>query len=228
MCDLCVFYGDEGVSSAPLVNQPRGVYLPGVHVRAHDISHQVGARYSSLSSSSTPTTPPSSAPLLHPLTMPRGGDGVACRAASHDEEQSVPRSVALARQHALETARHAPVPPLAAGVVVPSSELESATRRRGRSTGGAAAKGPQGGAEGATGGEDDGRMCPPPLPQPSAPCAEGPRVGQRGTGSGANGSTHFGLKKLPKHLEQEIPARVCSPYKFSDFFVTQIQLKFKL
>jgi hypothetical protein len=40
--------------------------------------------------------------------------------------------------------------------------------------------------------------------------------------------THFGLKKLPKYLEQEIPARVCSLYKFFDFSVSQIELKVEL
>jgi hypothetical protein len=44
------------------------------------------------------------------------------------------------------------------------------------------------------------------------------KIGTKLIGSPAWSLSHFGLKKLPKHLEQEIPARVCSPYKFSDFF----------
>jgi hypothetical protein len=42
--------------------------------------------------------------------MPGGGDGAANRAASPDEEWWVPHSIALARQHAQEAARHAPAP----------------------------------------------------------------------------------------------------------------------
>jgi hypothetical protein len=120
--------------------------------------------------------------------MPEGGDGAACPAALPDEGRWMPWPVALARQWAQETVRHAPASPSVGVAEAPTPKLDAVSPQRNGGEDSAVAE-PLKGKGGAVGREDAGGARALPLIQLRAPCAVGTSVGPTREKGGASGRT---------------------------------------